>query len=406
MDELELVRVFRRECGEPSPAARAATREGLLAVRGSESASKARRERREGGDGARRAVTDGLVWLSGADRALLDRFPHERARYSSLGALVLAVAIISAAGVALLAEFSGVPQVVAMVIALVYGGVSLSLDRWLCATIGGRRRDARAIVSAIPRILLGALLALLIAEPVALRIFDAEVTTRAAADSMRASAEFERARRSDYERLEHIYDRLNARQARLELRLRNGSSDRTANRRDADGRRSDQRRLAMVRRQLSRVRVQLLRVEGEIVMSAVTRPRERLALLSRLRALQELARENTTVLVTQWALRLFLLLLFALPVASRIAMAMGKPSAYERLADHLDERSLRAWITSTERLRDEITIAHQAAADQWLRRWRQEFLAQHEGTMDGDDGMAVATDVAARSTPPSRERAD
>jgi hypothetical protein len=110
--------------------------------------------------------------LVGIQENILDWVPEERARYTGLGIIVL-----NTGGLAALAMFTALSKIVAapplafVPVALLWGWIILSIDRWLIASTHGVHQARRLPMIFAPRLVLAILLALSIAEPLTLRIF-------------------------------------------------------------------------------------------------------------------------------------------------------------------------------------------------------------------------------------------
>jgi hypothetical protein len=116
--------------------------------------------------------------VAGVDEPVLDRFPGERSKYTALGGVIIGTASI--AGISMwfavhnaLGENPGV----ALVIAVVWAIFIANLDRWLVSSMSlnsGRSFWARFGL-VLPRLALAVLFAVVIAEPLVLRLFDSAI---------------------------------------------------------------------------------------------------------------------------------------------------------------------------------------------------------------------------------------
>src|SRR6266566_4564826 len=110
--------------------------------------------------------------LCGIREEILDWVPEERPRYTGFGIIVLNTGCL-----ATLAMFTALTKIVAapplalVPVALMWGWIILSIDRWLISSTHGVHRASRLPMIFAPRIVLAILLALSIAEPLTLRIF-------------------------------------------------------------------------------------------------------------------------------------------------------------------------------------------------------------------------------------------
>jgi len=108
----------------------------------------------------------------------MDWVPSDRAKYAGLGIIVLntgclaAFAMFTALGKILIA-----PAIALIPVALVWGWMIFSIDRWLITSTHGMRGASRLLVF-IPRLILAVLIAFTIAEPLTLRIFQNSLDTQ------------------------------------------------------------------------------------------------------------------------------------------------------------------------------------------------------------------------------------
>jgi hypothetical protein len=110
--------------------------------------------------------------LCGVREDILDWAPEERPHYTGFGVIVLNTGCL-----ATLAMFTALSKIVAaplpalIPVALLWGWIILSIDRWLIASTHGVHVGGRLLLIFLPRLVLAILLALSIAEPLTLRIF-------------------------------------------------------------------------------------------------------------------------------------------------------------------------------------------------------------------------------------------
>ena len=128
--------------------------------------------------GSSAALRDFLKWLSGTPAEVLSRTPAERSGYAGLGGAMLLTSMASALAAAWAVHVVLTPKWLAAGAAgMVWGVAIASLDRMVVTSIrrGHRRRNLFVI---IPHVVLSVLLALLIATPIALRIFAPEINAQ------------------------------------------------------------------------------------------------------------------------------------------------------------------------------------------------------------------------------------
>jgi len=110
--------------------------------------------------------------MCGIREDILDWVPEERPRYTGFGIIIFNTGCFAA-----LAMFTAMNKIVSappllfVPVALVWGWIILSIDRWLIASTHGVHERWRLPLIFIPRLILAFLLALSIAEPLTLWIF-------------------------------------------------------------------------------------------------------------------------------------------------------------------------------------------------------------------------------------------
>lgn len=113
--------------------------------------------------------------LAGVKEDLLAWTPHETARYTALGGIVLSTAAVATVSMLFaLQEVLGHFSVWTLFVVLGWGLVVLNLDRWLVSSASGSQWHTRMAVF-VPRLILAALFGLIIAEPIVLRVFQTAV---------------------------------------------------------------------------------------------------------------------------------------------------------------------------------------------------------------------------------------
>jgi hypothetical protein len=116
--------------------------------------------------------------LIGVKEEILDYVPSDRAKYAGLGLIVLNTGLL-----ATLAMFSALNKIVTapwpvlILAAMTWGWIILTIDRWLIASTHGTYTRSKALVFA-PRLLLAILIAVSIAEPLTLQIFQVSIYTQ------------------------------------------------------------------------------------------------------------------------------------------------------------------------------------------------------------------------------------
>ncbi|MCX4235793.1 DUF4407 domain-containing protein [Streptomyces ortus] len=119
-----------------------------------------------------------LRGLSGVSEELLDRTPHERAKYTALGGVVLGTSVIAAFSMWNFAtEALGRASVLAVIPTVIWMLFVLNLDRLLVSPQPNARRQTGPLVL---RLLIALMLGVVIAEPLVLRIFATAVEAHVA----------------------------------------------------------------------------------------------------------------------------------------------------------------------------------------------------------------------------------
>lgn len=117
-----------------------------------------------------------FIFCSGADTNLLDSCsPGEQTKYAGIGATVFFTAVMAfiAASYALYTVFDN--YISAIAFGLVWGLLIFNLDRFIVSTIKKKDHFKSELLQASPRILLAVIIAIVIAKPLELKIFEKEI---------------------------------------------------------------------------------------------------------------------------------------------------------------------------------------------------------------------------------------
>ncbi len=116
-----------------------------------------------------------FIFCSGANSSLLKRTPVEKNKYASIGATIFFTGLFAAiaAGYACYTIFDNVYASVIM--GLFWGLLIFNLDRYIVSTMERKDTLLKNLWSASPRILLALLIAIVIAKPLELKIFESEI---------------------------------------------------------------------------------------------------------------------------------------------------------------------------------------------------------------------------------------
>src|SRR5579863_406528 len=120
---------------------------------------------------------DFFAWLGGADLKVLAQAPgYERTRF-----IQMAIVLLTTSGIGTLsmtfALHDGVHTslLVAIIGGLVWGFIILNLDRFLVLSMGHSRDLRRLLLMALPRLALAAVISIVVATPMTLRIFAKDI---------------------------------------------------------------------------------------------------------------------------------------------------------------------------------------------------------------------------------------
>ncbi|SFP83390.1 protein of unknown function [Actinomadura madurae] len=123
------------------------------------------------------------VWLRsliGVDESVLSMAPLDRGRYTAMALIVVNAGILAAVSMFVMVEkFADVPLVVALAVALFWGWVIFSVDRWLIASAHGTQSSRGVFLT---RVLLAVVLGFVVAEPLLIKIFEPAIHRQVAED--------------------------------------------------------------------------------------------------------------------------------------------------------------------------------------------------------------------------------
>jgi hypothetical protein len=128
---------------------------------------------------------------AGIKEDVMDWSPAERAKYTGLGIIVLNTGCLAAfAMFTALGKIVAAPAIALVPLALVWGWIIFSVDRWLITSTHGVRGLSRVLIF-LPRLVLAILLAFTIAEPLTLRIFQNTLDSTALTTRTQALDQYE-----------------------------------------------------------------------------------------------------------------------------------------------------------------------------------------------------------------------
>jgi len=131
---------------------------------------------RSGGNPVKRL----LIQCSGADRSLLREAQIDENKYAGIGGTVLFTGILAffSAGYAIYTVFDS--YFFAIIFGMIWGLMIFNLDRFIVSSMKSRGSFLRDFFTALPRLVLAILLALVISKPLELKIFEKEITAELA----------------------------------------------------------------------------------------------------------------------------------------------------------------------------------------------------------------------------------
>ncbi len=116
-----------------------------------------------------------FLYCSGADNGILKRAPIEQNKYVGIGATIFFTGIFAfiASAYAIFTVFES--YIAAITFGLLWGLMIFNLDRYIVSTLKKKGVFWRDFMTATPRLILAILIAVVIAKPLELKIFDSEI---------------------------------------------------------------------------------------------------------------------------------------------------------------------------------------------------------------------------------------
>ena len=120
-------------------------------------------------------LKDFFIFCSGANRSILKRTPTEINKFVGIGATIFFTGVFAAiaAGYALYTVFES--YLLVLPIAVLWGLMIFNLDRFIVSTMKKKGAFYRDFAAAAPRLILAVLIAVVIAKPLELKIFESEI---------------------------------------------------------------------------------------------------------------------------------------------------------------------------------------------------------------------------------------
>lgn len=137
-----------------------------------------------------RGVAAGLAWLGGANNDILDTVPTERGRFVQMALVLLTTSGIGTLSM-MFALDDGVhtPLPVAIIGGMVWGFIILNIDRFLVLSMGHSRNWKKLLLMAAPRLALAAVISIVVATPMTLRIFQHDINNQMMLQQTQESAQ-------------------------------------------------------------------------------------------------------------------------------------------------------------------------------------------------------------------------
>ncbi len=121
-----------------------------------------------------------FFWVcTGTPIEVIEKYPTEHSKFIGIGATIFFTALFAglSGGYALYYVFAGAPLAVffAVIFGILWGLAIFNLDRYIVSSINKTSRGLRQFYQASPRLVFAVLIAIVIARPLELRIFDKEI---------------------------------------------------------------------------------------------------------------------------------------------------------------------------------------------------------------------------------------
>ena len=122
-----------------------------------------------------KSIQDFFIFCSGSNRSLLNRTPTDVQKHVGIGATIFFTGLFAtvACGYALYTVFNS--YLTASLVGLVWGMMIFNLDRYIVSSLKMTSSFGRNFVHAFPRLVLAIIIAIVIAKPLELKIFQTEI---------------------------------------------------------------------------------------------------------------------------------------------------------------------------------------------------------------------------------------
>jgi len=122
-----------------------------------------------------KTISNIALFLSGVDLTVLNRCPTDRNKYLSIGATIFFTGLLAgiACAYALFTVFESFT--ISILGGLIWGATILNLDRYLILSMKLKKGIGPKLFQALPRLILAILIAMIIAKPLELKLFESEI---------------------------------------------------------------------------------------------------------------------------------------------------------------------------------------------------------------------------------------
>jgi Domain of unknown function (DUF4407) len=245
--------------------------------------------------------------IAGVDEKLLDLVPHERARYTSLGGIVLTSSIIGGGSTWFaVEEIARLGRVWTMILAVIACLFMLNLNRWLISSLYGAGISRRP-TALLPRLIISILMGVILAEPLIIGTFRSPIDQNISAS--RVAFESTLIMCNPVSHADAGAEREATQPACSGFRLNLPSK-------------SDRGYLAMRTAAVNRLVAEKRSSQGSDYLTGPV------GLIRRFQSLNEITAHSASFEFATWILRLFLLVLYCLPI---LIMMISGTSGYERV---------------------------------------------------------------------------
>ena len=116
-----------------------------------------------------------FVFCSGAQKNILKRTPTEINKYAGIGATIFFTGVFAAIAAAYALNTVFDNYWITAIVAILWGLMIFNLDRFIVSTMKKKGSGFRDFMAATPRIILAILIAIVIAKPLEMKIFESEI---------------------------------------------------------------------------------------------------------------------------------------------------------------------------------------------------------------------------------------